>query len=77
MAVERFFASPVPYRSVDSDTMLERFRVVTASVSFEGDVPAFFKWLSDGGIPLLPEERETGGFPVVGAGGAAEYSRGQ
>ena len=73
MAVERFFASPVPYRSVDSDTMLERFRVVTASVSFEGDVPAFFKWLSDGGIPLLPEERETGGFPVVGAGGALTY----
>ena len=73
MAVERFFAAPIPYRSVDADTMLERFRVVTASVSFEGDVPSFFQWLSGGGIPLEPEAREAGGFPVVGAGGALTY----
>ena len=73
MAAERFFAAPIPYRSVDADTMLERFRVVTASVSFEGDVPTFFQWLHDGGIPLEPQARELGDFPVVGAGGALTY----
>lgn len=72
-AVERFFASPMPYRSVDADTMLERFHVITASIAYECDIPLFFKWLHGAGIPLLPEEREGGGFPVVGMGGALTY----
>ena len=65
-AAERFFASPVPYRSADADTMLERFPVITASIAYECDIPVFFRWLRGAGIPLLPEEREDGGFPVVG-----------
>ena len=55
VAAERFFASPVPYRSVDADTMLERFSVITASVAYEGDIPAFYRWLSGANIPLLAE----------------------
>ena len=72
-AAERFFASPVPYRSADADTMLERFPVITASIAYECDIPVFFRWLRGAGIPLLPEEREEGGFPVVGMGGALTY----
>lgn len=72
-AAERFFASPVPYRSADADTMLERFPVVTASIAYECDIPVFFRWLHGAGIPLFPEEREDGGFPVVGMGGALTY----
>lgn len=72
-AAERFFASPIPYRSVDADTLLERFPVITAGVSYEGDVETFFKWLSGAGIPLSPRERKERGFPVVGTGGALTY----
>lgn len=72
-APERFFAAPIPYRSVDADTLLERFPVVTAGVSYEGDVEAFFKWLHGAGIPLFPRERQKNGYPVVGAGGALTY----
>ena len=49
-AVERFFASPVPYRSADADTMLERFPVITASIAYECDIPVFFRWLRGAGI---------------------------
>ena len=73
VAAERFFASPVPYRSVDADTMLERFSVITASVAYEGDIPAFYRWLSGANIPLLAEERVAGSFPVIGMGGALSY----
>jgi len=72
-AVERFFASPAPYRSVDADTLLERFPIITAGVSFEGDVETFFRWLSGAGIPLSPHDRRNGNYPVVGAGGALTY----
>lgn len=72
-AAERFFASPVPYRSADADTMLERFPVITASIAYECDVPVFFRWLKGAGVPLRPDEREKGGFPVVGMGGALTY----
>ena len=50
-AAERFFASPVPYRSADADTMLERFPVITASIAYECDLPVFFRWLRGAGIP--------------------------
>lgn len=73
VAAERFFASPIPYRSVDADTLLERFSVISASVAYEGGIPVFFKWLADGGIPLSAAERARGGFPVVGLGGALTY----
>ena len=73
VAVERFFAAPIPYRSADLDTMLERFPVITASIAYEGGIPVFYKWLSDAGIPLSPAEREKGSFPVVGMGGALSY----
>lgn len=63
----------MPYRSVDADTMLERFPVITAGVSYEGDVETFFHWLHGAGIPLSPHERERGSFPIVGAGGALTY----
>ena len=73
VAAERFFAAPVPYRSVDADTMLERFSVITASVAYEGDIPAFYRWLSGANIPLLAEDRIAGSFPVIGMGGALSY----
>lgn len=72
-APERFFASPIPYRSVDADTLLERFPVITAGVSYEGDAEVFFKWLHGAGIPLFPRERLKDNYPVVGAGGALTY----
>lgn len=73
VAAERFFASPIPYRSADADTLIERFSVVTASIAYEGDIPTFFKWLNGAHIPLSPYEREEGRFPVVGMGGALSY----
>lgn len=73
VAAERFFSSPVPYRSVDYDTLLERFPVITAGVSFEGDAETFFSWLSGAGIPLLPSDRVRNNYPVIGAGGALTY----
>lgn len=72
-AAERFFASPVPYRSVDADTLLERFPVISASIAYECDVPLFFRWLNGAGVPLSPKIREAGGFPIVGMGGAITY----
>ena len=73
VAAERFFCAPLPYRSADADTMLERFSVITATVAYEGSIPLFYRWLDSAGIPLLPEERAEGSFPVVGAGGALSY----
>ena len=73
VAVERFFASPIPYRSVECETLLERFPVVMAGISYECDVPVFAKWLSGGGIPASREERNFDGAPIVGAGGAVTY----
>ncbi|MDO5563315.1 MAG: radical SAM protein [Synergistaceae bacterium] len=73
VAVERFFETPVPYRSVEDDTLLERFDVITAGVSYEDGAVSFFKWLNGGGIPLSPLDREATGAPVVGAGGAISY----
>lgn len=63
----------MPYRSVDADTLLERFPVVTAGVSYEGDVETFFRWLHGAGIPLSPRARDKDSFPVIGAGGALTY----
>ena len=73
IAVERFFKTPIPYRSVDGDTLLERFSVITASVSYELGVTSFCDWLLSANIPLLPAERVRGHFPVIGAGGALTY----
>ena len=73
VAAERFFAAPIPYRSADADTLLERFSVITASIAYEGGIPVFFRWLSEAGIPLSAKQREEGGFPVVGMGGALSY----
>jgi radical SAM superfamily enzyme YgiQ (UPF0313 family) len=70
VAAERFFASPIPYRSVERDTMLERFPLVLGSVSFEADIPAFAKWLAGGGIQPSAESRKN---VLVGAGGAITY----
>lgn len=73
IAVERFFLSPIPYRSVCCDTMLERFSVISATIAYEGDVPEFFKWLCGAHIPLSPFDRAKASFPVVGMGGALSY----
>lgn len=73
IAAERFFSGPIPYRSVDGDTLLERFHIITAGIAYEGNVEVFFKWLHGANIPLLPEERLAGGYPVIGAGGAMTY----
>jgi radical SAM superfamily enzyme YgiQ (UPF0313 family) len=73
---ERFFASPIPYRSVERDTLLERFSVVLGSVSYEADVLTFAKWLHEGGIVpsrTLREMNGSPGAPLVGAGGAVTY----
>lgn len=73
IAAERFFSAPIPYRSVDADTLLERFPVITAGISYEGGVDTFFKWLHGANIPLNAEKRRAGNYPVIGAGGAITY----
>ena len=72
IAVERFFNTPIPYRSVDRDTLFERFSLILASVSYEGSLPVLVKWLSEGGVPPLRTDRGEGS-PLVGAGGAVTY----
>lgn len=72
VAVERFFNAPIPYRSVDRDTLFERFSLLLASVSYEGDIPVFVKWLAGGGVAPSRFVREVGA-PLVGAGGAVTY----
>jgi radical SAM superfamily enzyme YgiQ (UPF0313 family) len=76
VAAERFFASPIPYRSVERDTMLERFPLILGSVSYEADVLTFSRWLTNGGISPSRESRERFRLhesPLVGAGGAVTY----
>lgn len=70
---ERFFLSPVPYRSVDADTLLERFPIISASIAYEPDAEVFFKWLHNANIPLDPYERKEGNYPLVIVGGAVTY----
>ena len=70
--VERFFAGPYPFRSVEKDTLLERFETIMASISYEGDVPGFARWLADAGI--APSRTQRGErMPIVCAGGAITY----
>ncbi|MDR3332677.1 MAG: B12-binding domain-containing radical SAM protein [Synergistaceae bacterium] len=73
VAVERFFSSPIPHRSVERDTLLERFPVILASVSYEGDIPQLSGWLASGRINPSRRERDQDGGVVVGAGGAMTY----
>ncbi len=73
VAAERFFSEPAPFRSVEGDTLLERFPVITASIAYEGNAEVFFKWLHSANIPLKCEERASGGYPIIGAGGAMTY----
>lgn len=72
VGVERFFTGPgSPYRSVDNDTLLERFPVVTAGIAYENDLLEWIRWLSGASIPLSwRERRELPGSPVLGAGGS-------
>ena len=67
---ERFFNSPAPYRSVETDTLLLRFPVVLGSISYEAGVPEFARWLAGGKIPPSRTSRRD---VLVGAGGAVTY----
>lgn len=71
VAVERFFAGPIPHRSVDRDTLLERFSIFLGSVSYEADILTFARWLNAGGIAPSRLARPEGA--LVGAGGAMTY----
>ena len=70
VSAERFFTSPAPYRSVERDTLLERFPVVLGSISYEAGVSEFARWLAGGNIqPSRRLRRDV----LVGAGGAVTY----
>jgi radical SAM superfamily enzyme YgiQ (UPF0313 family) len=73
VSAERFFLSPIPYRSVEGDVMLERFPLIMAGLSYEGDVPAFARWLIGGGIEPSREGRNYSGAQIIGTGGAMTY----
>ncbi len=73
VAAERFCSSPIPFRSIDGDTLLERFPVVAASVAYEGNAELFFRWLDSAKIPLHFSQRISGSYPLIGAGGAMTY----
>jgi radical SAM superfamily enzyme YgiQ (UPF0313 family) len=78
VSVERFFASPVSHRSVERDTLVERFQVILGGISYEGDAYVFAKWLEAGGISpsRVERERDVSGKNnnfIVGAGGAVTY----
>jgi radical SAM superfamily enzyme YgiQ (UPF0313 family) len=73
LAAERFFLGPIPHRSVDGDILLERFGIVMAGLSYEGDVPAFMRWLLGTGIDPSRASRDCGSEPLIGAGGAMTY----
>lgn len=73
VGVERFFMSPIPYRSVERDTMLERFPVIMAGVSYEGDVLRLADWLARGGVCPKRTERERDDAQLVVVGGAMTY----
>lgn len=71
--VERFFYSPIPYRSVEGDTLLERFELLFVSVSYEEDVIRLVKWLKGGGIEPRRNVRADTGGPIICIGGAITY----
>lgn len=71
--VERFFDSPIRYRSVERDTMLERFEIILASVSYEADVIKLVEWLRGAGIDPSRRTRSDRGGPMIGVGGAITY----
>jgi radical SAM superfamily enzyme YgiQ (UPF0313 family) len=75
VSAERFFTSPSPFRSVENDTMLERFPLVLGGISYEPDVITFAKWLELAGIHASREHREASPHaqPIIGAGGALTY----
>lgn len=73
VGVERFFYAPFPFRSVEHDTMLERFDVILASISYECDVLHLTDWLLRGGIDPFRSSRHRSGGKLVGAGGAITY----
>lgn len=73
IAIERFFLSPIPYRSVEGDTLFERFSLFLGSIAYEGDVPLFARWLAKGGVNPSRTRRDFEGAPIVGAGGAITY----
>ncbi|NLD04325.1 MAG: radical SAM protein [Synergistaceae bacterium] len=73
VAAERFCNDPVPFRSIEGDTLLERFSVITASVAYEGNAEIFIRWLNSANIPLLSEDRSSESYPIIGAGGAMTY----
>jgi radical SAM superfamily enzyme YgiQ (UPF0313 family) len=70
VGVERFFSSPVPFRSVESDASIRNFSILSAGISHEGDLRPWVEWLTGIGIRLDPLERRARGEPLVGAGGA-------
>ena len=72
-AAERFFLSPIPNRSVDGDNLLERFGIIMAGLSYEGDVPAFASWLLHAGIDPSRRARDGDCDPLIGAGGGMTY----
>jgi radical SAM superfamily enzyme YgiQ (UPF0313 family) len=75
-ASERFFLSPIPYRSVERDTLLERFPLILGSISYESDILGFAGWLRHGGVEPSRRRRESGSVtqaPLIGAGGAVTY----
>lgn len=73
VGVERFFALPNQRRSVDTDARLDKFPLLLAGISYEGDIAQFYRWLIDAKIPLSQEGRAEGNYPLVGAGGAISY----
>lgn len=73
IAAERFCCTPFAYRSIDSDTLLERFPVISASIAYEPGVEEFFKWLKGASIPLNAIERTKGNYPLIIVGGAISY----
>lgn len=72
VGVERFFLGPQsPYRSVESDTLLERFSIISAGIAYENDVWSLMAWLQGASIPLSWKERgQCRGAPLVGVGGS-------
>jgi len=70
VGVERFFHSPIPNISVENRRPLQDFPIITASIAYEPDALNFLQILDLAGIPLRRKQRETEGFPIIGAAGA-------
>lgn len=70
VGVERFFHSPIPNLSVENRRPLQDFPIITASIAYEPDALNFLQILDLAGIPLRRKQRETEGFPIIGAAGA-------